>query len=196
MWRMMDDLWDNWSAVDAVFNEAHAWETVTRPGNYADCDMLPLGQIAMTIGDPGYTGEDRGRWTRLTQNEQLTMMTLWGVCHSPLFFGGEMTKNDDVTLNLLTNQALLKIEKETFCAHPLRTTDEESIWLAPRKDGKGCYVALFNLSDQIRKVEVTVRETEMEWHAATELWTGNRKFFGEPLSMDLLPHDAAVYRLE
>jgi len=30
MWRMMDDLWDNWSAVDAVFNEAHAWETVTR----------------------------------------------------------------------------------------------------------------------------------------------------------------------
>ena len=91
MWRMMDDLWDNWSAVDAVFNEAHAWETVTRPGNYADCDMLPLGQISMTIGDAGYTNADAGRWTKLTQNEQLTMMTLWGICHSPLFFGGEMT---------------------------------------------------------------------------------------------------------
>lgn len=97
MWRMMDDLWDNWSAVDAVFNEAHEWSKHARPGNYADCDMLPLGQIAMTIGDKGYTNADAGRWTQLSQNEQLTMMSLWGICHSPLFFGGEMTKNDDFT---------------------------------------------------------------------------------------------------
>jgi hypothetical protein len=25
MWRMMDDLWDTWSQVDAVFAEADAW---------------------------------------------------------------------------------------------------------------------------------------------------------------------------
>ena len=119
MWRMMDDLWDNWSHVDAVFNEAHAWETVTRTGNYADCDMLPLGQIAMTIGDAGYTSAQSGRWTNLTENEQLTMMTLWGICHSPLFFGGEMTKNNDFTLSLLNNEEYHQMHKYGRDAHQL-----------------------------------------------------------------------------
>ena len=120
----MDDLWDNWSAVDAVFNEAHAWEKVTRPGNYADCDMLPLGQIAMTIGDPGYTSAQSGRWTNLTQNEQLTMMTLWGICHSPLFFGGEMTKNDAFTLSLLNNEEYHRMHKYAVDAHEVMNDDD------------------------------------------------------------------------
>ena len=111
MWRMMDDLWDTWSAVDLVFNEAAEWARYARPGNYADCDMLPLGQIAMTVADPGYAIADAGRWTRLTQNEQLTLMTLWGICHSPLFFGGEMTRNDAFTLSLLNNEEYHQMHK-------------------------------------------------------------------------------------
>ena len=145
MWRMMDDLWDNWSAVDAVFNEAHAWETVTRPGNYADCDMLPLGQIAMTIGDAGYTSAQSGRWTNLTQNEQLTMMTLWGICHSPLFFGGEMTRNDAFTLSLLNNEEYHRMHKYGVNAHQV-LSDEDSgrvVWTSEDPDTGNRYLALF-----------------------------------------------------
>ena len=151
MWRMMDDLWDNWRAVDAVFNEAHAWETVTRPGNYADCDMLPLGQIAMTIGDPGYTNADAGRWTNLTQNEQLTMMTLWGICHSPLFFGGEMTKNDAFTLSLLNNEEYHQMHKYGEDAHQVFNDEDNGrvAWTSHIGDVGGdlqsstIYLALF-----------------------------------------------------
>ncbi len=143
MWRMMDDLWDNWSAVDAVFNEAHAWETVTRPGNYADCDMLPLGQIAMTIGDPGYTSAQSGRWTTLSQNEQLTMMTLWGICHSPLFFGGEMTKNDAFTLSLLNNEEYHQMHKYGEDAHQVMNDEDRGhvVWTSHIGDTR--YLALF-----------------------------------------------------
>ena len=143
MWRMMDDLWDNWSAVDAVFNEAHAWETITRPGNYADCDMLPLGQIAMTIGDQGYTGADKGRWTRLSQDEQLTMMTLWGICHSPLFFGGEMTKNDAFTLSLLNNEEYHQMHKYGQDAHEVMNDEDNGrvVWTSHIGDTR--YLALF-----------------------------------------------------
>ena len=145
MWRMMDDLWDNWSAVDAVFNEAHAWETVTRPGNYADCDMLPLGQIAMTIADAGYTGEDKGRWTNLTQNEQLTMMTLWGICHSPLFFGGEMTKNDAFTLSLLNNEEYHQMHKYGVNAHQVMNDEDNGrvAWTSEDPATGNRYLALF-----------------------------------------------------
>jgi hypothetical protein len=140
---MMDDLWDNWSHVDAVFNEAHAWETVTRPGNYADCDMLPLGQIAMTIGDTGYTSAKSGRWTNLTQNEQLTMMTLWGICHSPLFFGGEMTKNDAFTLSLLNNEDYHMMHKYGQEAREVFNNEDNGRVAWTSHIGNTRYLALF-----------------------------------------------------
>ena len=145
MWRMMDDLWDSWSAVDAVFAEADAWSQYAQPGNYADCDMLPLGQIAMTIADPGYTGADAGRWTRLTQNEQLTMMTLWGICHSPLFFGGEMTKNDDFTLSLLTNEDYHQMHKYGIDAHQVFNDKStgQTAWTSTDPVTGHLYLALF-----------------------------------------------------
>ncbi len=145
MWRMMDDLWDNWSDVDAVFNEAHAWEAVTRQGNYADCDMLPLGQIAMTIGDAGYTSAQSGRWTRLTQDEQRTMMTLWGICHSPLFFGGEMTRNDDFTLSLLTNEEYHQMHKYAVDTHQLFNDEDNGqvAWTSTDPATGNKYLALF-----------------------------------------------------
>ena len=145
MWRMMDDLWDTWSQVDAVFAEADAWSRYARPGNYADCDMLPLGQIAMTIGDAGYTAADKGRWTRLTQNEQLTMMTLWGICHSPLFFGGEMTKNDAFTLSLLNNEEYHQMHKYGENAHQVMNDEDlgRVAWTSTDPATGNRYLALF-----------------------------------------------------
>lgn len=145
MWRMMDDLWDNWSSVDAVFNEANEWSKYSRPGNYADCDMLPLGQIAMTIADKGYTNADAGRWTRLTQNEQLTMMSLWGICHSPLFFGGEMTKNDDFTNSLLNNEEYHQMHKYGTDAHQLENDEDNGhvAWTSTDPATGNKYLALF-----------------------------------------------------
>ncbi len=145
MWRMMDDLWDNWSSVDAVFNEADVWSQYSRPGNYADCDMLPLGQIAMTIADPGYTSAQAGRWTQLTQNEQLSMMTLWGICHSPLFFGGEMTKNDDFTLSLLNNDEYHQMHKHGTDAHQVFYDEDNGhlAWTSTDPATGNRYLALF-----------------------------------------------------
>ena len=145
MWRMMDDLWDNWSAVDAVFKEAEFWAGVSRPGNWADCDMLPLGQIAMTIGDPGYANADGGHWTNLSHDEQLTMMTLWGVCHSPLFFGGEMTKNDAFTNSLLTNEEYHQMHKYGVDAHQVYNEEDlgHVVWTSTDPATGNRYLALF-----------------------------------------------------
>lgn len=145
MWRMMDDLWDNWSHVDAVFNEANEWSKYARPGNYADCDMLPLGQIAMTIGDNGYTSAQSGRWTNLTKDEQYTMMTLWGICHSPLFFGGEMTKNDDFTLSLMNNEEYHRMHKYGVDAHQVMYNEDNGrvVWTSLDTVTGNRYLALF-----------------------------------------------------
>ena len=145
MWRMMDDLWDNWAHVDAVFAEANEWSKYYQSGNYADCDMLPLGQISMTIADKGYANADKGRWTNLTKNEQYTMMTLWGICHSPLFFGGEMTKNDEFTLSLLTNEEYHKMHKYGVDAHQVVDDRENghTVWTSLDPETGNRYLAIF-----------------------------------------------------
>ena len=159
MWRMMDDLWDSWSAVDAVFAEAHEWSNYAQPGNYADCDMLPLGQIAMTIADQGYTAADRGRWTNLTQNEQRTMMTLWGICHSPLFFGGEMTKNDEFTNSLLTNEEYHQMHKYGEDAHQVLndTKTGQTVWTSTDPATGDRYLAIFQRDPSVELGEVVAR---------------------------------------
>ncbi len=112
---------------------------------------------------------------------------------SPLMMGGELTKCDAFTLSLLTNAGVLEIQKQSFCAHPLRTTDTEAAWIAPRKDGRGAYIAVFNLSDEERRITVLPEETETAAGHAVELWTGDSY---RTLSADLRPHACAVWLAE
>lgn len=185
MWRITDDFWDEWRLLKGMFERAEKWCVHAGPGHWPDADMLPVGALRQCDSPDG--------WTRFTQAEQRTMMSLWCMMRSPLMIGGEMTKNDAFTLDLLTKRELLEIEKETWCAHPLRTTEEESVWIAPRKDGKGLYLALFNLGEKKRTVTVTAEETGLASLTGKEIWTGKEMHKAKQLRAVLPPHDAAVY---
>ena len=187
MWRITDDFWDNWPLLRGMFERAEKWCVHAGPGHWPDADMLPVGAIRLCYDD-----HPLGKWTNLTQAEQRAMMTLWCMMRSPLMIGGELTLNDDFTLSLLTNAAVLEIEKASWCAHPLCTTDGECVWLAPRRDGKGCYVAAFNLSDVERVVRVDWPEG-IRPGRAVELWRNADATDG--LEITLPPHDAAVWLL-
>lgn len=143
-WRMMDDLWDRWSDVNAVFSVASSWASYYRTGNYADCDILPLGHIDMTVADNGYCTAGSGRDSKLTKDEQYTTMTLWGICHSPLFFGGDLTMNDTFTNSLLTNEDLLHCHAYGENAHQVYDNDGQICWTSKDPDSNNRYLALFN----------------------------------------------------
>ena len=184
MWRITDDFWDDWCLLKGMFERAEKWCIHAAPGHWPDADMLPLGALRQC--------DNPDDWTRFTQAEQRTMMTLWTMMRSPLMIGGEMTKNDAFTNALLQNADVLAIGKESFCGHPLWTTAEESVWMAPRRDGQGVYVALFNLSDETRTVSVASTQYE-GGETATELWNKASTCAKEGLSATLEPHDAVVY---
>ena len=188
MWRITDDFWDDWRLLKAMFERAEKWCIHAAPGHWPDADMLPVGALRQCDGP--------GNWTRFTQAEQRTMMTLWCMMRSPLMIGGEMTKNDDFTLDLLTKQEILGILRTTWCAHPLRTTEDESVWIAPRRDGKGLYIDLFNLSDKKRTITAGADEAELPAFTGTELWSGKGTRKAKQLRAVLPPHDAAVWKIE
>ena len=187
MWRITDDFWDKWELLKGMFERAEKWCIHAGPGHWPDADMLPVGALRQCYAS--------GNWTQFTQAEQRTMMTLWCMMRSPLMIGGEMTKNDDFTLKLLTNGEVLAIEKESWSAHPLFTTEKESAWIAPRRDGRGFYLALFNLSDEERTVTVSQKEQDLpDSSEAKELWTGRKTAETGCISAKLAAHDAAVFR--
>lgn len=185
MWRITDDFWDDWRLLKAMFERAEKWCIHAAPGHWPDADMLPVGALRQC--------DDPDGWTRFTHAEQRAMMTLWCMMRSPLMIGGDLPKNDAFTRALLTNDAVLAILRESFCGRPLTTTPDESVWLAPRQDGEGAYVALINLSDEPRAVSVSEDALEMPADTATSLWTGETVEFHQGLSALLPPHDAAAF---
>ena len=132
LWRITDDFWDRWGLLHAMFERLDTWTPYRRPGAWPDADMIPLGII------------DFDRPTMLTENEQFTLMTLWAIARSPLIFGGDMTRLDALTLELLTNPEMLKVNQHSTNNRQLYRDNNRIAWVAdvPGSDDK--YLALFN----------------------------------------------------
>ena len=65
-------------------------------------------------------------------------------------------------------------------------------WIAPRRDGRGAWVALFNLSDEELLLSLRLPDAGVTGTNARELWT-DEIVCGDEVSAALAPHDAAVW---
>ncbi len=187
MWRITDDFWDNWEQLYDMFSRAQTWCIHSGAGHWPDCDMLPIGAILQDYGPDG--------WTKFTEDEQITMMTLWTIMRAPLIIGGEMTKFDDFTMSLLTNEALIEALNNTHSAHPLfrRKKDdaEEIAWFSTHTDGKRFYCALFNAGE--RETEITAQLPISDELSAVEIWeNGDMGTVRGSVTASVRPHGAAM----
>lgn len=133
LWRISDDFWDNWPALYDQFERLHNWTPHRAPGHWPDADMLPLGDI------------DLGRRsTRFTPDEQQTLMSLWCIARSPLMHGGDMTRMDDFTLSLLTNDEVLSVNQHSENNRELFHRGDAIGWIADVPGSEDRYLALFN----------------------------------------------------
>ncbi|HYP16228.1 MAG TPA: glycoside hydrolase family 27 protein [Opitutus sp.] len=146
LWRISDDFWDRWLALRDQFTRLENWNPHRRPGAWPDADMLPLGVLVLG-----------SRSTRFTPDEQRTMMSLWSIARSPLMHGGDMTKTDDLTLSLLTNDEVLAVNQHSANNRPLFNRDELIAWTADVPNSKDKYLAVFNARDRIRLTPANAR---------------------------------------
>ena len=166
MWRITDDFWDSWPLLKAMFERCEVWQNHVSPGCWPDCDMLPVGRISAYFKCFG----SKEHTTNFTADEQYTLMNLWCIFHSPLMIGAELTKLDDFTRALLTNDEVLALTKNEAQARLVSRSEETAVW-ATRAADSTCmvdfYVALFNLSDEPREVSVSVAEVLQTLFAAS-----------------------------
>jgi alpha-galactosidase len=194
MWRISDDFWDNWPAVLAQFARLNKWSKFCAPGHWPDADMLPLGIVS------------QGRKTRLNKDEQYTLMTLWSIARSPLIFGGDMTKMDDFTLSLLTNDEVIAVDQNSTANRQLFRREGMVAWMADVPDSTDKYLALFNISNKpagqdspAAGMKVPVKFAEMGLSGPCkirDLWTKtDLGQFDEEFSPEINWHGAGLYRV-
>jgi alpha-galactosidase len=150
LWRISDDVWDRWErpasehfpqGVKNQFEVIASWVPHVKPGNWPDADMLPLGTLGPV---PGWGSP---RKTRLTEDEQRTLVTLWAMARSPLFVGANLTELDDWTAQLLTNKDLVRIDQASVGSRQVERDGEVIAWTSALRDGTHA-LAFFNVGEQ------------------------------------------------
>ncbi|HET7099868.1 MAG TPA: glycoside hydrolase family 27 protein [Terriglobia bacterium] len=191
MWRVSDDMWDNWPELRNQFGYCRLWASHIGPNHWPDADMLPLGLLRLR----GF--KDGPRLSRLTHEEQITLMTLWSIFRSPLMMGGDLPTLDPFTLSLLTNQEVLAVDQYSSGNRLLFARGNQIAWIADVPRTRQKYIALFNLGDAPEEIGVSWRELGMTGKVPVrDLWKKeNLGDYDKQFSARIAAHGAGLYRI-
>ena len=191
MWRISGDFWDRWDKLLNMFSLCEKWYPYVKDGSFPDCDILPLGKLCI---DCSYMG-DMGRDSGFTKEEQKTMMTLWAVFRSPLFFGGELRLTDNYTLSLVTNPEVINVNQNS--EKPLFVYNKGGIAVWQTKIENCTAVAVFNLSDEEKHYKLSFSDLGIEnVRAVRDLWA--RKDIPKcenDVAVSLKPHSSEFFEI-
>jgi len=197
MWRISNDIWDIWHNDGAYpkglgdqFDYVAQWAGRAEPGHWPDADMLPLGRLGPAAG----WGAPRD--TRLTRDEQRTLMTLWVIFPSPLMLGGELPAADAWTLSLLTNPEVIAVDQHSSDNHLLASKGGIVVWTARAPSDQNVrYIAIFNLSNTAQTATFSWKDLGISasQNGLRDLW--ERKDLGraDALTVNLPAHGSVLY---
>jgi alpha-galactosidase len=82
-------------------------------------------------------------------------MSMWSLMASPLFFSGDMTKLDDLTISVLDNAEVIDLDQDALGkqAKIVRKSDAELVLAKQLEDGSVA-VGLFNIGEAPRAMTI------------------------------------------
>jgi alpha-galactosidase len=199
LWRISDDIWDLWhgdtdypQGVGDQFANAAKWAAFSGPGHWPDADMLPIGRLGPA---PGF---GKARETRLTHDEQRTLLTLWSMFRSPLILGGDLRAADEWTISLLTNPEVIAVDQHSIESRPVISTDTAVVWLSKSATGSWYYVAVFNISStgETRQYDWKQLGLNSAKYRVRDLWARKGVGWRKSLEVTLPSHGCVLYSVE
>jgi hypothetical protein len=212
MWRITDDHWDGWTfphdagngeypfGIKGEFDRLAKWAPYVSANNWPDADMLPWGWLGP------HPGMGQARQSRETHDEQRTEFTLWAIARSPLILGTNLTRLDEFTRSLMTNQNMLFMNQNITSSHPVDTANQPGfeharVWRGtinqPGARVYAEYFAFFNLDDQPATLRATWKQLGLDSgkHPAKDVWTDTTAKESKDVSVTLPAHGSAVYEI-
>jgi hypothetical protein len=199
MWRISDDFWDVWKGeagkrfpqdVTGQFQKMAAWAEHAGNGRWPDADMLPLGHLGPRPGN----GQERD--SLLNHEEQRTVMTLWCMFRSPLIIGGNLTKMDEWTTQLLTNPEVLAVDQHSSGGRQVAAGENAIVWRAS-EGAHASYLAVFNLGEETRTLSYSWKQLGLSagsYHLR-DLWQQKDLGAADGLSVAVKAHGVVLLQV-
>lgn len=189
LWRTTGDITDTWGSMSTIGFDQDKAAPFAKPGHWNDPDMLVVGHVGW---GPNV------RPTRLTPDEQYTHMTLWSLLSAPLLIGCDLTKLDEFTLSLLTNDEVIEINQDSQGKQATKVAGDDlhPIYLKPLMDGSVA-IGVFNRDEVPARIQVSLKELGLSGKVdLRDVWT--QESFGpaaELFTVDVKAHGARLYKL-
>jgi len=175
MLRVTPDIWDDQKGINECFTEWRKWQGKERAGFWIDMDMIPFGQLQLMSPKPAgveghesknelinkmksgeltpfelLSGKGFNRLSEFTKDQMYTFITMRALAASPLMMGGDLPTLDDFSLKLITDKDVLECNQNGVMASLVFDEAGIEIWKAPKKDGKGGWIGIFNRTEELK----------------------------------------------
>jgi alpha-galactosidase len=200
LWRTCDDLQDVWyiprtngggwtpGSLLTVIQQMAEINKYANPGHWNDPDMLSVGM---------FNWGDKHK-TRLTPDEQILQFSMWSMSCSPLLIGGDITKLDQFTLALLTNDEVIDIDQDPLgrAAKRVALDGSRSVWVRPLFDGTKA-AALVNVDDSPAKIQAKWSDIGISGRQSVrDLWLHkNVGYFNGSYEVEVPAHGCVLLKI-
>jgi alpha-galactosidase len=186
-WRTGGDIRDSWKSLKSRLLTQDKWAPYAGPGHWNDPDMMIVGWVGWGKGP---------RPTLLTPDEQYSHMSAWCLQSVPLLLGCDLTKLDDFTLSLLTNDEVLAVNQDPLGKQATIVARQDSCGVLAKDLEDGSKAAgLFNITDSITR-KLTVKWSDLGIkgkYIVRDLWRQkDLGIFEEEFSADVRPHGVVM----
>ena len=188
LWRTTGDLTDKWERVVRIgFVKQRGLASYSGPGHWNDPDMLVVGKVGWGAGL---------RDTRLTADEQYSHVSLWALLAAPLIIGGDLSRIDEFTLNLLCNNEVIAVDQDPLGKQADCLWEEGllQVWGRPLHDG--FYAAgIFNLGEEAIVVNIAEKLAKAGWSGlkcCRDLWRQKEC----PPTVSIPPHGVVLLKFK
>jgi len=187
-WRTTGDITDTWQSLHGIGFSQYRWAPYAGNGHWNDPDMLVVGTV----------GWSHLRPTRLTPDEQYTHITMWCLLSAPLLLGTDLTRLDDFTKGLLTNDEVLAVDQDAMGRQALLVSavGQQEVYAKHLSDGT-LAVGLFNLDS--KAADVTVRLDDLQLtgpQPVRDLWRQkNLPDTNDQVTLTVAPHGAEMLKI-
>jgi alpha-galactosidase len=153
-WRTTGDINPTWDRMTLIGFSQAGLSKYAGPGHWNDPDMLEVGN------------------GKLTQDENLTHMSLWAILASPLLAGNDLSQMKPEVAAILKNKEVIAIDQDPLGKQGDRVSEvgPVEIWSKPLKGGDMA-VALFNRDDT--SLPITLKLSDIGFSAgakARDIW--------------------------
>jgi len=195
LWRTSYDVVEAWflgadrnsglGILDAI-HQTEYLVSIPQPG-WNDPDMLVIG-----LGREGHVMGGGA-----SPEEYRSQFSLWSMACAPLLVGNDLRNMDATVQAILTNKALIAIQKDPLFVPTWRVKKMSGyeIWKKPLKNGD-IVIGVLNLGAGTETLRVDLDDLHLEGdYRGTDVWAD--KFLGEydkTLSLEVKSHETVVLR--